>query len=210
MDDELFIVTRWGIRLQLTLLRAVNFYSRNCWSWKEDICNYEMLVARSEVKSKIRELNFKRQIRQFFRNCLRFRFHSHFYQSMTLNSWSSNRLLDIWINIETCIFPRSNDSMSEDAFSQNLEILDGEFVDMLQSVDIQFHGGTLMIYLQSVHRIPVRQRSRNKYYDSGDSEDYAGSDHWIKMGKLIVSRKEETKKEKNCLFTAGQFSSLTA
>ena len=65
--------------------------------------------------------------------------------------------------------------MSEDVFSQNLDILDGESVDMLQTGD-QSQG-----YLDELSTAdpsdPSRQQSRNQYYDSGDSDDYAESDN---------------------------------
>ena len=71
------------------------------------------------------------------------------------------------------VFPRSNDSMSEDTFSQNLENLDSESVDMLQGADVQFQGYTDLPAIGPSDSI----QSRNQYYDSGDSDDYAESDN---------------------------------
>ncbi|KOX77839.1 Serine/threonine-protein phosphatase 2A regulatory subunit B'' subunit alpha [Melipona quadrifasciata] len=67
----------------------------------------------------------------------------------------------------------SNDSMSEDTFSQNLETLDSESVDMLQGADVQFQGYTDLPTIGPSDSI----QSRNQYYDSGDSDDYAESDN---------------------------------
>ncbi len=73
----------------------------------------------------------------------------------------------------------------EDAFSPNLEILDGESVDIVQGADIQFKG-----YSDDISTInpldSIHQQSKNQYYDSGDSDDYAESDNWINKGKLNV------------------------
>lgn len=84
------------------------------------------------------------------------------------------------------IFPRSNDSMSEDVFSQHLEILDGESVDVLQGIDTEYHQG----YPELSTNSPLDfncQQSRYQYYDSGDSDDYAESDNWTGMGKPNVN-----------------------
>lgn len=93
---------------------------------------------------------------------------------------------------------RPNDSISENAFSSNLEILDGESVDIVQGTDIQFKG-----YSDDISTInpldSIHQQSKNQYYDSGDSDDYAESDNWINKGKLNVIRKEKAKKEGNYL-----------
>ena len=90
------------------------------------------------------------------------------------------------------IFPRSNDSMSEDTFSQNLETLDNESVDMLQGADVQFQGYTDLPMIGPSDSI----QSRNQYYDSGDSDDYAESDNWMGMEKNWTrqSREEQAKK----------------
>lgn len=75
--------------------------------------------------------------------------------------------------------------MSEDVFSQNLEILDGESVDVLQGIDTEFQG-----YPDLSTNSPLDfncQQSRYQYYDSGDSDDYAESDNWMGMGKPNVN-----------------------
>ncbi|KOC70585.1 Serine/threonine-protein phosphatase 2A regulatory subunit B'' subunit alpha [Habropoda laboriosa] len=74
---------------------------------------------------------------------------------------------------------KSIDSMSEDVFSQNLEIMDGESVDMLHNTDIQAQSWDQdnPDDLQSMDQADSLQQSRNQYYDSGDSDDYAESDN---------------------------------
>lgn len=66
--------------------------------------------------------------------------------------------------------------MSEDAFSQHLEILDGESVDILQSIDIQSQGYSDDLPADD-HPDSIRHQARSQYYDSGDSDDYAESDN---------------------------------
>lgn len=63
--------------------------------------------------------------------------------------------------------------MSEDVFSQNLDILDGESVDLLQNAEHQDYldDQSTINPSESIHQ------SRNQYYDSGDSDDYAESDN---------------------------------
>lgn len=58
-------------------------------------------------------------------------------------------------------------------FSSNLDILDGESVDVLQT-DMKPSG-----YADNLSdpQDSVRQQSRSQYYDSGDSDDYAESDN---------------------------------
>lgn len=89
-------------------------------------------------------------------------------------------------------FLRPNDSISEDAFSPNLEILDGESVDIVQGADIQFKG-----YSDDISTInpldSIHQQSKNQYYDSGDSDDYTECDNWINKGKLNVIQERESK-----------------
>ncbi|XP_076281907.1 uncharacterized protein LOC143209727 isoform X1 [Lasioglossum baleicum] len=65
---------------------------------------------------------------------------------------------------------KSYDSMSENAFSQNM---DGESVDQLQNAEHQSYldDQSAANPQDSVHQ------SRNQYYDSGDSDDYAESDN---------------------------------
>lgn len=66
--------------------------------------------------------------------------------------------------------------MSEDVFSPNLDILDGESVDMLQTTDMQPQGYTDGLSTANPSDAN-RQQSKNQYYDSGDSDDYAESDN---------------------------------
>ncbi|XP_078039720.1 uncharacterized protein LOC144471498 isoform X1 [Augochlora pura] len=65
---------------------------------------------------------------------------------------------------------KSYDSMSEDVFAQNM---DGESVDLLQNPD---HQSYLDDQSTANAQDPSHQ-SRNQYYDSGDSDDYAESDN---------------------------------
>ncbi|XP_015439578.1 PREDICTED: uncharacterized protein LOC107194465 [Dufourea novaeangliae] len=67
----------------------------------------------------------------------------------------------------------SYDSISEDVFSQNLDIMDSESVDLLQNTEPQGYLDD-----QSTENPPDSiHQSRSQYYDSGDSDDYAESDN---------------------------------
>lgn len=60
--------------------------------------------------------------------------------------------------------------MSEDAFSQNM---DGESVDQLQNAEHQSYLDDQSV----VNPQDSMNQSKNQYYDSGDSDDYAESDN---------------------------------
>lgn len=67
--------------------------------------------------------------------------------------------------------------MSEDVFSPNLDVLDGESVDMYQGDDTQAQEySDCLSGIDQSGMIP--QQSRSQHYDSGDSDDYAESDNW--------------------------------